>query len=1202
MIEVRRHKALASIGIALAMLAIFATGPLLKAQSFYGSLVGTVSDASGAVVPDATITVTNLGTDEKQVAQADSGGKYSFVNLVPASYRVDVTRTGFKRFVRDSVPVQVGESTRVDVSLEVGSVTETVEVSTATPLLQTETSTSSQVIEGAQVQQIPLNGRNVMNLIGLAPGVVPAGSASGGTGLDQGGNRTAGGIGWGNYQIGGGIQGLAAQYIDAVPDNILGGSAGGNGLALVPTQDAIQEFNVASSNAGADFGRFAGGVVNMTTRSGTNAFHGSAYEYLRNRDFNANNFFSNRSGIPRVQWNQDQYGANLAGPIKREKAFFLFTWEGLLVHTGRIVSTNVPTVAQENGIFTNAITDPSGTGTCLLRNTPQVGQTTIARQCLDPMNQILKQYYPLPNQPAGAPTNWYGVTTIQNHQNQYNARIDAQITRKQRLFGRYTYWNTHDLAGPAFNNTSQCQCGGGGNITPYIVHQFVLGDTYTFNPTMVADVHVNYTRETSANIPSFNNVNESQFGSQYAALAPQMTEHVLPVYQATGPLSLSSMYNFAGWFINWWNNYTITGSVTKIAGPHSLKLGTELRLMQNNAFPNSNHLSGNYTYTNASAYGNDEWASFLMGYPTQVQFQVSQVNGNYTYYKAFYVTDTWQVRRNLTLNLGLRYELPGAVSESKDRATVLLPDAVDPYTGVKGTLSLVNTPLYPHRPTVLPQNHLFAPRLGFAYRLGGNTVLRSGYGISYLPDDIAVGVMPWESQVNQALTTVNATTPVQLQTILNGIVASGLNKPIGRSQPNFMQVQNLASLTSFKNQVIEGPVPFQSYPMTQQWNVALSHQFRGDWMAEIGYVGLHGNNLPGIGTLNNAPSNFNLDEIPSGAYSSAGLATTGPQTGQPLTAAATSCPAAPGLVGSPNFTVGQCLKPNPYYNNVQDSAQFIAWQNYHSLQVRAEKRFGAFGVLMANYTRSKNMSNTDTQGDNLFVENKGEGFIQDFNNLAGEYSLISYDVTNRFIANYVLPLPFGKGKRYANGLGAPAGTLVSGWAVNGVTTFQSGFPLTFTTATQNQLAQKFGAGITRPSVVSGCNPVIGGSGLARVNSGLWFNPACFQYPGDYVYGNEPRVDAQVREDGIKNFDFAAQKSTALHEGVSLDFRAEFFNLFNRTQFGAPGLADPVAPACPIWTPTAHSTNSACSANVGFGLVTTQLNNPRQIQFSVRLNY
>jgi hypothetical protein len=1199
----------------------------LRAQSFYGSLVGTVVDASGAVVPGATVTITNAGTNEKRTMDADSSGKYSFVNLVPANYRVEVTKASFKRFVREGVAVQVGQATRIDPNLEVGSANETIEVTTTTPLLQTESSSQSQAIEGAQVQQIPLNGRNIMNLIALAPGVVPAGSASGGAAMNQNGSRTSGGIGWGNFQIGGGIQGLAAQYIDGAPDNILGGSAGGNGLSLIPTQDAIQEFNVASSNAGADFGRYAGGVVNMTTRSGTNAFHGSAYEYLRNAAFNANNFFSNRTGTSRVKWNQNQYGANISGPIKRDKIFFLFTWEGFKISTQTINSTNVPTANLQAGIFnTTTLTDPTGAvpgsaNSCLLLNTPQVGQTTIKSSCLDPTNQVLKLYYPAPNQPAGSATNWFGKPSLVNNQNQYNGRIDASLTQKQRVFGRYSYWNTQDKSGLRFLGLTadQCHCGGGGgNITPYFVHQVALGHTYTLNSSTVTDVRVSYTRETSINVPYLTNWDESQFGPQYATLAPQMTVKTGPVYQVVGPRNFFSMLGFQGVFKNWWNNYAITGSMVKIMGPHSLKFGTELRLMDDSAFPNSNHLAGQYLYSNSSAYGNDEWAAFLMGYPNKVEFQASQTNGNYTYYKAFYAMDTWQVTRSLTLNLGLRYEMPGAVAERKDRSTVLLPDAVDPYTGVKGTLSLVNSSLYGNRNTVLPANNLFAPRVGMAYRATSNTVVRAGYGISYLPNDIEVGTMPWESQVNQALTTYNLSTPVQLQTVLSCMAGSlsgsactktnvsqpGLIQPVGRTQPDFMLKQGLASLTSYKNQVILAPVPFQTYPRTQQWNVALSHQFKGDFMAEAAYVGLHGSHLPGIGTITNWPSTRNLNQIRANMYTSAGIATTGPQAGQSLAAVATSCPAAPGLVGtSPTFYVGQCLKPNPYYNNLQDTAQFIGNQNYRSIQLKAEKRFGAAGVLMANYTWAKNYADTDQQGVNQFVEGaKSIGFIQDFNNPGGEYSLISYDATNRTIINYVLKMPFGKGQKYANNLNGVANVLASGWGFNGITTFQSGFPLTFTTSVQNQLAQKFGAGITRPNMVAGCNANIGGSGLTRVNAGSWFNPSCFQYPGDYAFGNEPRVDPQLRTDGIKNFDVALQKSTSLHEAVSLDFRAEFFNIFNRVQFGPPVTLAPVSPTCPIWSPGANATNSACAATNTFGQVTTQVNNPRQIQLSLRLNY
>jgi hypothetical protein len=1154
----------------LCLLMILVICSPLKAQSFYGSIVGTVTDATGALVPGATVVATNMGTDEAVTMQSDSGGNFSFVNLVPANYKVDVTKAGFKRFLRESLAVEVGAVVRVDPALEVGVASQTVEVSTETPLLQTDTSTMSQEVEGDVVQQMPLNGRNVMNLIALAPGVIPGGSSAGGTGLDQG-TRTAGGAAWGNYQIGGAIQGQSAQYIDGVPNNLLGG----NPVALVPTQDAIQEFSVATSNAGADFGRFAGGVVNMTTKSGTNALHGSVWEYFRNAVLNANDFFSNQNGSPRAQWNQNQFGAMADGPIKRDKAFFLFAWEGFAANTGQTTPTNVPTQDMQNGIFTNPITDPLGN--CNIVHDPSAKTWTITNlyqgSCGDPLNKILKTYYPLPN--ASGSSNWFLTSPITNRQNQYNGRVDYTISPKQRLFGRYTYWTLHDTGHSEFGNKGLNGASWPTADGHVIVdtQQAVLGDAYAFNPTTALDVRVNYVRQYFPNLPDSTSVDQTQFGPEYAALAKDMSLHVLPAYNASGIHNLYNLGNFTGYSVNWYNTYGTNVNLIKVVHTHSLKFGTELRLMDSSGTAFDNQGSGQYQYS--TKYTGDEWASFLMGYPTQIAFKTISSVAGYTYYQAYYVTDTWQATRNLTLNLGLRYEPPGGIAERKNRNAVLLPNAVDPYTGITGTLALTASSLYHNRSGVLPQYNLFAPRVGFAYRADANTVVRGGYAISYLPNDLSIAEQPYYSLLNAAGTQVNITgaQPTPLQTSLDALVVSGLNQPVGRTVPNFMTLYG--SKTAYLGQTISGPLPYQSFPYVQQWNVTLSREFKGNWMAEVGYSGLKGTNLPGMSQFG---SGRHLDQLPSQFYSLGnGLLTVQP------------CANANGLM----MSVGQCDRPFPYYNDVQDTAQFYARSNYSSVQAKTEKRFGSAGVVMANYTWSKNMGNTDTQND--YLESKatlqggnGTGQVQDYNNPSGEYSLLSYDVTNRAVISYVLDLPFGKGQKFANGLDGLANILASGWAVNGITTFQSGFPVFFATASPNLLTSSFGAGLLRPNVVPGCNKVIGGSGLSRANSGGWFNTSCFAYPtsasdptGLVTFGNEPRVDPDVRADGIKNFDFAFQKSTALHESTALEFRAEFFNLFNRVQFSPP-----------------VSTLGAGN----FGAVLYQANRPRQIQLSMRVNF
>jgi hypothetical protein len=1105
--------------------------------------VGTVTDSSGAVVPDATVTVTNIGTNEVQRVPSNPEGNYSAVNLVPATYNVEVTKAGFRRFLSDRVTIGVGAVVRVDAMLVVGAVSETVKVTAEAPLLQTDSSAMSQEIGGLQVRELPLNGRNVLNLIALASGVVPGGSSAGGTGLNQG--TRSGDQGWGNYQIGGAIQGQGTEYVDGSPINVLGG----NTVALVMTQDAVQELSVITSNATADFGRSAGGVVNMTSRSGMDAWHGSVYEYFENTDLNANNFFNNRLGAVRPQDNQNQYGVVISGPIRKDMAFFFFDWERFAKSIGESSPTNVPTQVMRNGVFTDAIIDPLGA--CNIVHDPGAGTWTIANlwqgACGDPLAHILMNYYPLPNT-SGA-SNWFLTTPITNHQNQYNGRFDLSIRSRQRVFGRYTYWTLHDTGFSEFNDA-----GGWPTANGHVINnaqQAVLGDTYTISPKTVMDVRITYVREYSPNYPDSVSVNESQFGPAYAALAPQMSIHVLPVFTLNGIHNLYNFGNITGYSVNWWNTYGANANLIKIIGAHSLKFGAEHRLMDQSGTGFDGSGSGQYTYS--TTYTGDEWASFLMGYPTQVQFGSFNTTASYNYYQAYYATDTWQARPKLTLNVGLRYELPGAVAERNDRATVLLPYAVDPYTGVTGTLTLVNSPLYSHRSTVLPKHNLLAPRLGFAWRMNNDFVIRGGYGIFYLPADLT-GEMASSSLVNAATTQINVTGA--LPTSLQNLYPKTLNQPIGRNDPGFMFLY--CCTASLKN--IAGPVPRQKFPYMQEWNFTVSHQFEHNWEAEISYAGLKGSNLPGIGR--------GLDELSSQYYAM------GPALLNPTT-----------VNGIP-MTMGQSLRPYPFYSNLSDTAEFYAHSNYDSLQAKLVRRFNSGGTLLANYTWSKNLGNTDTL--NGFLEAKpsaqtsssGLGTIQDYNNPNGEYSLLSYNVNQLAVISYVLNLPFGKGQKFARNLAPPFDKLVSGWNVDGITTLQSGFPVFLTEASSNPLTQFFGGGTLRPNVIAGCKKKISGSAQSRL--GEWFNTSCFAYPGNYTFGNEPRVDASLTSDGVSNYDFAAVKATQFAgERANMQFRAEFFNIFNRVQFAPP-------------------VNQQGSSN--FGEILSQVNQSREIQFSLRVNF
>jgi hypothetical protein len=315
---------------------------LLFCQTFYGSIIGTVTDSTGGVIAGAAVAATNTGTSERRTAASDASGIYRFVNLIPGQYRIEVEMAGFKRFVREPITVEVQSAVRIDAPMQLGNITETVEVTTQTPLLQTESTTLGQVVERQIVQDMPLNGRNVFNLSALVPGVVPGGQSMANPSMV---NNT----GTNNYQIGGGMANANASYLDGAPLNI----NYSNTAAIVPAQDVVQEFRVQTNNLSAEFGRFAGGVINLTTKSGTNSFHGSAYEFLRNKVLNANTFFANKNGVPRSPYTQNQFGVTLGGPVIKDQTFFFAGYEGFRYRTGVLNLSTVPTADMRAGDFSN---------------------------------------------------------------------------------------------------------------------------------------------------------------------------------------------------------------------------------------------------------------------------------------------------------------------------------------------------------------------------------------------------------------------------------------------------------------------------------------------------------------------------------------------------------------------------------------------------------------------------------------------------------------------------------------------------------------------------------------------------------------------------------------------------------------------------------------------------------------------------------
>jgi hypothetical protein len=1123
-----------------------AISPTLTAQLVNGSLIGTVADAAGKVVTNSSVTLTNLGTLEKKTTRTDSNGDYQFLFLIPGQYQVDIEKTGFSKFSLGSVDIKVQTATRVDAVLQIGAVQQTVNVSSTTgELLQTQSATLGTTVEGGQVQSMPLNGRNVMNLVALAPGVVPQGTSMTTILNNQGGGTNP--AGWNNYQIGGAIAGSNSSYLDGVPLNIIGNNPSWS--AFTPTQDAIQEFKVETNSVDPAFGRFAGGVIVFSTKSGTNQFHGNAYEFLRNTVFDANNFFLNRSNQPRTQLNQNQYGIFAGGPVVRKKLFFFSSWEGYQQRAGQPILDVVPTADQLTGNFTGraTITDPQ-TGQPFPNNIIPPGR-------IDPTANAIAntiKFWPAPNtsEPGG---NFASSGTYGGKSNQYNTRIDWTVSDKQTVFGRYTFWQNDTTPEDSFH----IGLPGEGFQFNGPTQQLALGDTYTLSPTTVMEIRASGTLFKFFIHNAAYGVNLSTLGPNWGALAPQLNYSQYPFLEIAG---YSTIFYQSLVEDTKSTNETLSGSLTKIIGRHTIRFGGEGRLL---LFNTGEANCGTLCVVFSSAATGDGFASFLLGTPvggTSSELQTFIPSYAYNRYQGYYVGDTFQVTPRLTLNYGLRWELPGGIGERHNRNTVFLPNATDPLSSVtglslKGQLALVGSSQYSNRYGTDLHYHLFGPRVGFSWSPIKDNVVRGGYGLSYIPIEnwIEYGT-PASAPVGEAVTYLSP------NSTLSNPFPSGVNHPTG-SSPNFMPGLEGGSLISTN--------PTSPFGYSQQWNLGIEHQFGASTMLDVAYAGSKGTDLT---------NSVNINQLPDSDDSMGAQLLTqispNPFAGNvPVTSELNS-----------SFTVGQSLLPDPQFLNITIYNAPGFNTIYHSFQAEVQKQFGSSGKLLAAYTWSKFIGNTD--GITGYLESNPTGSIQDNDNLKAERSLMSFDTPQRFVAGYVLGLPFGQNQRWFSNVNGITSRIISGWGVDGITVFQSGFPLVMTYAIPTALQSSFGAGAPRPNVVAGCKKSLGGSAVSRISE--WFNTSCFSAPSTFGFGNEGRTDSTLRGQGIDNWDLSGSKETKITEGVSLEFRGEIFNLFNRVQFAPPG--------------TAYNPDTLNTPGNTFGVLTSQNNPPRQAQFVLRLKF
>jgi Carboxypeptidase regulatory-like domain len=1193
----------------------------LYAQSTYGSIAGSVTDNSGAIVTDAQVTLTNLGTAEKRTQSSGSDGLFTFVNLFAGQYRIDVEKQGFKHFVRTAVTVEVQQSTRVDAALQVGEVSQVVEVTSETPLLETESASLGQVVEQRKADELPLNGRNIFNLIIISPAAV----AQGGSGGSPVGQNP---FSWGNYQIGGSFANQGAEYLDGQPLNI--GYI--NLPIIIPTQDSVGEFKVQYSNLGAEWGKFSGGVTNLSTKSGTNRWHGSGYEYFRNKVLNANEYFNKQAELADGQsntappWTQNQYGFQLGGPVIKDKTFFYVSWEQYRQRTGSPFTTTVPQTAMLTGDFSSLCTLPTtqgGAGGTLDASghcSAAAGQlydpyTANASGARDPYGldagnptcpgncipssefstatQVMWQkYFPAPNQP-GDVNNYLSAAPGGGNTNEFVARGDQNIGSKTHLFGRFAYFGLLDLpSNPLGTGLCNDRC-----AEKYHSKLLAVGLNHAFTPTTILNINFAASRFVYGRQPLLSGFDLTTLGWPSTYNTPPSTMRTPPTPAFPFPNDVGkSQGNSAIGDHN--TQYNVTPAFTLIRGKHTIQTGAQFEYgydnyFQTNIASGAFAFGGNWTTPSGGAAdvtnSNFAYADFLLGLSQNEGSFVNQTEGvaqvpaqtkGLQVYRALFADDTWHATSKLTVNVGLRYELQGTWSDAYGRLSYWDPLATNATasgcggigTTCPGDAFLVGTGRNSSQNNIPMDKKAFSPRLGFAYALDQKTVIRAGYGIFYIPNYVSFGLNPDNDFVNLASTPLHATndsfiTPFAMMDGENcsyGAVGSvftprGPNAfgctesgPFGNAgilpAPGRNFAPLAATLAPFTANVSSfalfngdpGLAPYYGatghegpkYGYVQQYNLDIQRQLPAGFFADVAYAGSHGVHLEQYNT--------NIDQLNDSLWSQGAALTT--QVVNPMAGTNPN----PSLNGA-TVAAGQLERPYPQYNGASLNGYGCCESSYNSLQATVTRRFQGGGTLLVAYTNAKLMSNTDTLTSWLESPTGGVGAVQDWNNLKGEDSLSSQDISQRLVISYVLDLPFGHGKPFASNLTGVANGLVSGWGVDGITTFQRGFPLKITYSGSTPLeSANLGVANIRPDVVSGCDKKAGGGSLSQ-----WFNVNCFATPPDYGAGSEARVDSTLRGPGINNFDFAVFKRTNIGERMGIEFRTEFFNLFNHPYFSMP---------------------------------------------------
>ncbi len=1119
-----------------AFLLIFSLAPRSSAQVATGNFRGTISDATGAVLPNCSVLILNTKTGFQRTVTSNERGDFNAPSVPVGIYDISAELQGFQKKILTGIELRVDQTAAVAIDLKPGAVSDSVEVTASAPLLDSQISSLGQVVENKQILDMPLNGRNPFALGVLAGGTVQF------QGLNTNLPIVASGGRYNSNDI----------LLDGVDNNLrnYAGSVGRAGLAYTPSVDAVEEFKVKTNNFSAEYGHSAGYVMNATIKAGTNAFHGHAWEFLRNEVLDANSFVSNFAGQPRAKYRQNQFGASIGGPVivpyskGKDRTFFFVDYEGTQVRQAASSSLNdEPPLSFRSGNFSSSpalIYDPASRrlgATGVVTADPFPGNI-IPTNRLDPAALEYQKLIPAPN--TGSPTatsrNFLGSSPATSGRNQGDARVDHRISKDNSLMVRLSVARqTQNNQGvfifsptqPLFNTINAA-----------------ISDTHLFSPTVVNEFRAGYNRANTSS-QALKAKEELDFAAKNGFQSGPIIGFPNVNWSATGLTQSTNIFtSFGGATSNFSfeNSFQYADNLTIIRGNHTFKAGADFRRFRFDrlqAFPPAGNYFFGPTYTSNASVGQatgHPYADFLLGLPTSVinSSPVDYSRQRDLYFGPF-VQDDWKVTPRLTLNLGFRYDLYTQPVDALNTGGMF-----DPYTansaGRLGVIILPGTKGF-SRAIVEGHHKNFAPRFGFAYQALQKLVVRGGWGLFYSnreqndqTTDMALSLlnfrnidMPVGSAQTSVTPTFTFTTPLRVNSLIDAqLSAFSTAKPLSSDSGSF----NGADIT------------FSKFPAVQQYNLSMEYELIPNLLVEGSYAGSRGIHWVQRVDLNQVPFSYALQGINT-----------------------------------------QANRPYPFLASSVglDTANVNTW--YNSFNLRVEKRYSHGLVLLANYTVSHS---TDSGNSGIStLSNQGNTRAMNTYDLSRERGVSPLDLPQKFVMSADYALPVGKGKT-VDGHRTLVNAIIGDWQVNGIVTLRSGLP---TDALVGRLPPVF-ATVNRPDVVLGQSTLVANPGFDQ-----YFNPAAFAIPRTVpsvtgapiqTFGNAGR--SILRAPGSKNLDASLFKEFRFTERIRLQFRAEAFNLTNTPTFTLPNARSAVLTV----------------GNAAFGKLSGSQTVGRQLQFGLKL--